>query len=52
MKTREQYEREMIALDQELFDLAMKMEDLKNDFIFNYGIYEWEELYYKVHNGC
>lgn len=44
VKTRKDYEREFIALNEELFEIQMKMEKLKEEYIAKYGIFEWDEL--------
>lgn len=44
VKTRKDYEREFIALDEELSEIQMKMEKLREEYITQYGIFEWNEL--------
>lgn len=44
VKTRKDYEREFIALDEELSEIQMKMEKLREEYIAKYGIFEWNEL--------
>ena len=44
VKTRKDYEREFIALNEELSEIQMKMEELKEEYIAEYGIFEWNKL--------
>lgn len=44
VKTRKDYEREFIILDEELSEIQMKMEKLREEYIAKYGIFEWNEL--------
>lgn len=44
MKTRKEYEKEIMALDEELFEIQARMEELEKEFVDNYGIFEWEEM--------
>lgn len=44
VKTRKDYEREFITLDEELSEIQMKMEKLREEYIAKYGIFEWSEL--------
>lgn len=45
VKTRRDYERELIELDEQLFEIQEQMENLKQKFIDSYGIYEWDEMF-------
>lgn len=45
VKTRKDYERELIELDEQLFEIEERMERLKREFIDFYGIYEWDEMF-------
>lgn len=50
VKTRKDYEREFIALNEELSEIQMKMEELKEEYIAEYGIFEWDELSERFRN--
>lgn len=45
VKTQKDYEREMIALDEELFEINQKMRDLKQEFIDKFGLPAWNAMF-------
>lgn len=45
MKSRKEYQRELIALDKQLTEIQEKQMKLKKEFIDLYGIFEWDELF-------
>lgn len=50
MKTRREYRKELIALDEELYELEKRIERLKQEFIKEYGIFEWDEMFDYIHH--
>ena len=50
VKTRKEYARELVALDEELSKIQMKMEELREEYIAKYGIFEWSELSERLHH--
>ena len=51
MKTRREYRKELIALDKELYELQERIEGLKQEFIKEYGISEWDEMFDYIYHA-
>ena len=45
MKTRREYERKLIAYNEELYEIQERIERLKREFVKEYSISEWDEMF-------
>lgn len=52
VKTRRDYERELIALDEELSEIQMKMESLRDEYIKKFGLEKWNDFFDFLRHTC
>lgn len=52
VKTRKDYECELIALDEELSEIQMKMESLRDEYIKKFGLEKWNDFFDFLQHTC